>query len=208
IKMRAAAENVGFQLTYLQGASAYTIQRDSKAIATKPIAEGTTITKDGVISCSPRGTAGANRVRLRSAAGVCKQVVVSATGRIRSCGPSSCAEDCWEPEHAARDFPPAGRLHVQRSPRRARPRGGDGHGLLARQRSIDSAPDGQRQFDDRDSSRTGQARRIAGAKKSRRRRSLSGRRRSRAFAQTRRGGHFRTLLADRTLAARCGTETG
>ncbi len=94
IKMRAAAENVGFQLTYLQGASAYTIQRDSKAIATKPIAEGTTITKDGVISFSPRGTAGANRVRLRSAAGVCKQVVVSATGRIRSCAPSSCAEDC------------------------------------------------------------------------------------------------------------------
>jgi len=94
IKMRAAAENIGYQLSYLQGANAYTIQRDSKAVATKPIAEGTTITKDGVIAFSPRGTAGANRVRLRSTAGSCKQVVVSATGRIRSCAPNSCAEDC------------------------------------------------------------------------------------------------------------------
>lgn len=94
IKMRAAAENVGFQLSYLQGASAYTIQRDSKAVATKPLAEGTTITKDGVISFSPRGTAGANRVRLRSAAGICRQVVVGATGRIRTCVPNSCVEDC------------------------------------------------------------------------------------------------------------------
>lgn len=94
IKMRAAAENVGFQLSYLQGASAYTIQRDSKAVVTKPLAEGTTITKDGIISFSPRGTAGANRVRLRNAVGVCKQVIVSATGRIRICAPVSCSEDC------------------------------------------------------------------------------------------------------------------
>jgi prepilin-type N-terminal cleavage/methylation domain-containing protein len=94
IKMRAAAENVGFQLAYLQGAKAYTIQRDSKALATKPIAEGTTITKDGTISFSPRGTASANRVRLRNDAGACQQIVVSATGRVRSCVPNSCAEDC------------------------------------------------------------------------------------------------------------------
>jgi prepilin-type N-terminal cleavage/methylation domain-containing protein len=94
LKMRAAAENVGFQLTYSQGANAYTIQRDSKTVATRPIAEGTSITKDGVIAFSPRGTAGANRVRLRNADGVCKQVIVSATGRVRICSPSSCAEDC------------------------------------------------------------------------------------------------------------------
>jgi len=94
IKMRAAAENIGYQLSYLQGANEYTVQRDSKAVATKPIAEGTTITKDGVISFSPRGTAGANRVRLRSAAGVCKQIVVSAVGRVRVCSPNSCVEDC------------------------------------------------------------------------------------------------------------------
>jgi len=53
IKMRAAAENVGFQLAYVQGATVYTIQRDSKALWVKPIAEGTTITQDGTISFSP-----------------------------------------------------------------------------------------------------------------------------------------------------------
>ena len=94
IKMRAAAENTGFQLTYLQGASEYTIQRDSKPLQTKPLATGTSITKAGTISFSPRGTAGANRVRLRNANGSCRQIVVSATGRVRICTPNGCAEDC------------------------------------------------------------------------------------------------------------------
>jgi prepilin-type N-terminal cleavage/methylation domain-containing protein len=94
IKMRAAAENIGFQLTYLQGAGEYTIQRETKTLQTKPLPQGTTITKAGSISFSPRGTAGGNRVRLRNANGLCRQVVVSATGRIRTCTPSSCVEDC------------------------------------------------------------------------------------------------------------------
>lgn len=94
IKMRAAAENTGFQLAYLQGASEYTIQRDSKPLQTKPLASGTSITKAGTITFSPRGTAGANRVRLRNANGLCRQIVVSATGRVRICTPNGCAEDC------------------------------------------------------------------------------------------------------------------
>lgn len=94
IKMRAAAENVGFQFAYLQDANEYTIQRDSKPLQTKPITQGTTITKTGTISFSPRGTAGSNRVRLRNAAGACRQIVVSATGRVRVCTPGSCTEDC------------------------------------------------------------------------------------------------------------------
>jgi prepilin-type N-terminal cleavage/methylation domain-containing protein len=94
IKMRAAAENVGFQLTYSQGATAYTIQRETKTLSTKPLADGTTITKEGTIMFSPRGTASANRVRLKNSSGVCKQIVVSATGRVRICIPSSCNEDC------------------------------------------------------------------------------------------------------------------
>ena len=94
LKMRAAAENIGFQLAYLQGASGYTIQRDSKALATKPLADGTSITKAGTISFSPRGTAGANRVRLSNTVGKCRQIVVSATGRVRVCTPSSCSLDC------------------------------------------------------------------------------------------------------------------
>ena len=94
IKMRAAAENVSFQLAYVQGSAAYTIERDAKALTTKPLAAGTTITKEGSILFSPRGTASANRIRLRNTNGSCKQIVVSATGRVRTCTPTSCGEDC------------------------------------------------------------------------------------------------------------------
>jgi len=94
IKMRAAAENIGFQFVYAQGASGYTIQRDSKTLVTKPLAEGTIIMKEGTISFSPRGTASGNRVRLRNANGACRHIVVSPTGRVRICAPNNCAEDC------------------------------------------------------------------------------------------------------------------
>jgi type IV fimbrial biogenesis protein FimT len=94
IKMRAAAEGVAFQMTYSQGAAAYTIKRDAQTVTTKPIAEGTMIIKDGSISFSPQGTAGANRVRVRNSNGICKQIVVSATGRVRICAPPTCVEDC------------------------------------------------------------------------------------------------------------------
>jgi prepilin-type N-terminal cleavage/methylation domain-containing protein len=94
IKVRAAAENIGFQFIYLQDASEYTVQRDSVPLQTKPLPQGTIITKSGSISFSPRGTAGGNRVRLRNENGSCRQVVVSATGRVRTCTPSSCADDC------------------------------------------------------------------------------------------------------------------
>jgi len=94
IKMRAAAEGVPFQMAYSQGATVYTIKRAAQTITTKPIAEGTMIQKDGLISFSPQGTAGGNRVRLRNGAAICKQIVVSATGRVRICAPPSCAEDC------------------------------------------------------------------------------------------------------------------
>ena len=94
IKMRAAAENVGFQLVYTNGAANYTIQRDSAVLVTKPLPAGVVVTNGGTISFSPRGTASANRIRLRSSDGTCKQVVVSPTGRVRICKPSDCSEDC------------------------------------------------------------------------------------------------------------------
>ncbi len=94
IKMRAAAQNAKFQLAYLADASQYMIQSDGKVLATKPLPEGIVITKAGSISFSPRGTADANRVRLRSSTGLCKQVVVSATGRVRTCKPNDCGGDC------------------------------------------------------------------------------------------------------------------
>ena len=94
IKMRAAAENIGFQLVYANGAANYTIQRDSAVLVTKPLPAGVVVTNGGIISFSPRGTASANRIRLRSLDGTCKQVVVSPTGRVRVCKPGDCSEDC------------------------------------------------------------------------------------------------------------------
>jgi prepilin-type N-terminal cleavage/methylation domain-containing protein len=94
IKMRAASENVPFQLQYIEGAVEYAIQRDAATLAKKPLPEGIVITKAGIISFSPRGTAGGNRIRLRNSDGLCRQIVVSATGRVRICKPSTCAADC------------------------------------------------------------------------------------------------------------------
>lgn len=94
LKSRAAAENVSFQLVYAAGAANYSIQRDSVALVNKSLASGTTITKAGSISFSPRGTAAANRVRLADLQGVCRQIVVSPTGRVRQCSPTNCTVDC------------------------------------------------------------------------------------------------------------------
>jgi type IV fimbrial biogenesis protein FimT len=94
IKMRAAAESVSFQLVYSSTAADYAIQRDSAVLMMKPLPPGIVITNVGSISFSPRGTASANRIRLRSSDGICKQVVVSPTGRIRICKPSDCSGDC------------------------------------------------------------------------------------------------------------------
>ena len=94
LKMRAVAENAGFQLSYLDNASEYSVARESQVIQTKPVARGISIIKAGAITFSPRGTAGANRVRLKDGNGICRQIVVSATGRVRHCTPASCAEAC------------------------------------------------------------------------------------------------------------------
>jgi len=94
IKMRAAAENVGFQLVYSDGAASYSIKRESAVLVTKPLPTHVVVTNAGAISFSPRGTASANRIRLRNSDGMCKQVVVSATGRVRICKPRDCGDDC------------------------------------------------------------------------------------------------------------------
>jgi type IV fimbrial biogenesis protein FimT len=94
IKMRAVAENVSFQLAYGEGAVEYSVQNPPQPAVGKPLPQGITITKAGTITFSPRGTAAGNRVRLQVTEGLCKQVVVSPTGRVRICRPNSCLEDC------------------------------------------------------------------------------------------------------------------
>jgi prepilin-type N-terminal cleavage/methylation domain-containing protein len=94
VKMRAAAENLGFQFAYSAGSGSYSIRRDGSVLVTKPLPDGIQITQAGTVSFSPRGTAGGNRIRLRSSEDGCKQVVVSSTGRIRVCNPNTCTVDC------------------------------------------------------------------------------------------------------------------
>lgn len=94
IKMRAAAENLGFQFSYAANSTNYTLQRDGKALAVKPLPDGISISEAGMVRFSPRGTATANRIRLRSSEDRCKHVVVSSTGRIRVCNPVTCAGVC------------------------------------------------------------------------------------------------------------------
>jgi type IV fimbrial biogenesis protein FimT len=94
VKMRAAAENVSFQLAYIEGAAEYSIQNAPNPPVNKPLPKGVILTKAGAISFSPRGTAAGNRVRLQISDGLCRQVVVSPTGRVRICRPDDCLEDC------------------------------------------------------------------------------------------------------------------
>jgi len=84
---------VSFRLAYATGATNIEIQRDGKAWAVKTLPNGVSITKAGSITFSPRGTAVANRVRLKGRDGSCQQVIVSPTGRVRSCK-SACGSDC------------------------------------------------------------------------------------------------------------------
>src|SRR5262245_18384812 len=94
IKMRAAAENVGFQLVYSDGATSYSIKRDSAVLVTKRLPTNVVVTNAGAISFAPRGTASANRIRLQCPHGRCIQVVVSAIGRVRIFKPTDCGDEC------------------------------------------------------------------------------------------------------------------
>ncbi len=93
IKIRSAAEAASYRLAYAAGGTAIEVQRDSKTLAVKPLPAGVSIAQPGSITFSPRGTASGNRVRLVGRHGACQQVVVSATGRVRTCK-AVCGSDC------------------------------------------------------------------------------------------------------------------
>jgi Tfp pilus assembly protein FimT len=93
LKIRSAVENASFRLAYAAGATSFEIQREGKTLVVKPLADGVSITKGGVVTFSPRGTANGNRVRLMSRDGSCQQIVVSQTGRMRTCK-AACLHEC------------------------------------------------------------------------------------------------------------------
>jgi len=63
MKMRAAAENVGFQLVYSDGAASYSIKRDSAVLVTKPLPTSVVVTNAGQ-SLSPQEELRAPRIRV------------------------------------------------------------------------------------------------------------------------------------------------
>ena len=93
LKIRSAAESASFRLLYGAFANEFETQRDGKTLAIKPLAEGISIAKAGVVTFSPRGTANGNRVRLMGRDGSCQQIVVSQTGRMRTCK-AACLHEC------------------------------------------------------------------------------------------------------------------
>ncbi len=93
IKIRSATENASYRVAYVAGGTDIEVQRDSKTLAIKPLPAGVSISKAGSVTFSPRGTASGNRVRLVGRHGACQQVVVSATGRVRTCK-AACGSDC------------------------------------------------------------------------------------------------------------------
>ena len=93
LKIRSAVENASFRLAYAAGATSFEIQREGKTLVVKPLADGVSITKGGVVTFSPRGTANGNRVRLMGRDGSCQQIVVSQTGRMRTCK-AACRHEC------------------------------------------------------------------------------------------------------------------
>jgi type IV pilus assembly protein PilA len=93
IKNRSAMENAAFNVVYTAGATEFQIRQNSTTLAVKSLPSGIVISKAGVVTFSPRGTANGNRIRLMSRNSVCQQVIVSQTGRVRNCR-VKCGDDC------------------------------------------------------------------------------------------------------------------
>jgi prepilin-type N-terminal cleavage/methylation domain-containing protein len=93
LKIRAAAENATFRLSYIAGATTFHLLRDGTVIAERQLSGGVLIANTGAVTFSSRGTASGNRVRIMNLEGVCQQVVVSQTGRMRTCQ-AACTRDC------------------------------------------------------------------------------------------------------------------
>lgn len=92
LKSRAAKENTSFQFDVASvPTGSYEIQRASTPQVTKPLPEGIEVTETVNISFSARGTANTETVKLRNNKLACVFVIVSGTGRIRTCKPSSCS---------------------------------------------------------------------------------------------------------------------
>ena len=99
IKMKAVSENVDFQLVYTDNDNSYRIQRNGTLLESKTLPEGVEFRATGTLTLefTPRGTPNINSpvtVFLCNTKGEGTNIIVSATGRIRTCKPASCNQDC------------------------------------------------------------------------------------------------------------------
>jgi type IV fimbrial biogenesis protein FimT len=97
IKMKAVNENVDFQLVYSDTANSYQVQRDGTLVETKILPEGIELRGALTLEFTPRGTPNITSpvtVFLCNTKNEGKNIVVRATGRIRTCKPASCNGNC------------------------------------------------------------------------------------------------------------------
>ncbi len=97
IKMKAVNENVDFQLVYSDKANSYKVQRDGTLVETKVLPEGIELRGALTLEFTPRGTPNITSpvtVFLCNTKNEGKNIVVRATGRIRTCKPASCNGNC------------------------------------------------------------------------------------------------------------------
>jgi prepilin-type N-terminal cleavage/methylation domain-containing protein len=100
IKVKAVSENVDFQLVYSDKANSYQVQRGGTLVETKTLPNGIdfrTATSPLSLEFTPRGTPNITStvtVFLCNTKNEGKNIVVRATGRIRTCRPASCNGNC------------------------------------------------------------------------------------------------------------------
>ncbi len=97
IKMKAVNENVNFQFVYSDKANSYQVQRDGTLVETKVLPEGIELRGALTLVFTPRGTPNITNpvtVFLCNTKNEGKNIVVRATGRIRTCKPASCNGNC------------------------------------------------------------------------------------------------------------------
>jgi prepilin-type N-terminal cleavage/methylation domain-containing protein len=95
IKSQAISENTSYQLVVSTApATSYAVQGASVTQVTKPLPDGIEITAAVNVSFTSRGTAQSQTVKLQNKKSACAHVVVSSTGRVRTCKPANCSTTC------------------------------------------------------------------------------------------------------------------
>ena len=95
IKAKAISQNSSLQLNVANDSSStYDLKSGSTVLSTKTLPEGIQVSTAVSVSFTSRGTASNRTFKLKNSKDECKLVIVSNTGRIRVCKPSTCNDTC------------------------------------------------------------------------------------------------------------------